>query len=136
MEACHRAGCACLSPVALKSAARCALRTLPDPAPDGTATPLPPLLQTFAPLSTTFPPATSLRGSEASVLAAWLHEKFFRTWKLGKFSAVLYWRASLLWITDTAGALADSLGKILMDRVYGAIRKGEPTSLTAFIRAF
>lgn len=77
MEACHRAGCACLSPVALKSAARCALRTLPDPAPDGTATPLPPLLQTFAPLSTTFQPATSLRGSEASVLAAWLHEKFF-----------------------------------------------------------
>lgn len=56
MEACHRAGCARRSPVALKSAARCALRTLPDPAPDGTATPLPPLLQTFAPLSTTFPP--------------------------------------------------------------------------------
>lgn len=77
MEACHRAGCACLSPVALKSAARCALRTLPDPAPDGTPTPPPLILQTFAPLSTTSQPATSLRGSGASAPSAWLHEKFF-----------------------------------------------------------
>lgn len=38
---------------------------------------------------------------------------------MGKFSAVLYWRGSLLWITDTAGPLAESSrGKILMDRVY------------------
>ena len=115
-----RAGCACLSPVALKSAARCALRTLPGPAPDGTATPLAPLRPTFAPFPTTFQPfhiPAGLGSIGALCMATW---KVFRTWKLGKFSAVRYWRASLLWITDTAGPLADSSwGKIVMDRVYG-----------------
>lgn len=46
--------------------------------------------------------------------------KSFSDLEIGeKFSAVLYWSASLLWITDTAGPLADSYrGKILMDRVF------------------
>lgn len=92
MEACHRAGCACLSPVALKSAARCALRTLSDPAPDGTATPLPPLLPTFAPLSTTFQPP---HPCEARRHQCWLHGymKSFLDLEIGKvFSGALLTR--------------------------------------------
>lgn len=132
MEACHRAGCACLSPVALKSSGRCALRTLPDPAPDLTPTPLLLILQTFAPLPTTSPPATSLRGSGASVLPAWLHEKFFGLWNWESFQRCFTGARRHCGLLTLRGPLADSYrGKILPDRVYLGSGKGEPTSLTA-----
>lgn len=62
-----------IAPEPWKVKDRCALRTLPDPAPDGTPTPFLSLLQTSFPRSTSF----------SAKLSAWLHEKFhgLGTWK-------------------------------------------------------
>lgn len=65
------------SPKAWEVKDRCALRTLPDPAQDGTPTPLqlsPPNF--FASFHDFSRPATSLQSSETPELSAWLHEKF------------------------------------------------------------
>lgn len=56
---------------------RCALRTLPDPATDGTPTPLLPLLPNSSASFHNFSQlATSLQKPEILELSAWLHEKF------------------------------------------------------------
>lgn len=62
-----------IAPEPWKVKDRCVLRTLPDPAPDGTPTPFLSLLQTSSPCSTSF----------SAKLSAWLHEKFhgLGTWK-------------------------------------------------------
>lgn len=75
---------------------RCALRTLPDPAPDGTPTPLLSLLQTSSPLSTTFHNLPHLCKGPRHQSCLHGYMKSFSDLELGKLLTALYWSSSPL----------------------------------------